>query len=161
MSKGPRSLKELEKTLYLQKIFPNLGQGFSNGLTYRSLAKNIKNYEEKDHGFDTYSINTVIKYIKWALHGFEYNGTHYVGLEEDTIDSQIHRRKREISMRNSGFLQSQEVWVKGEEEFIKKLYSQGVPPKEIWQRYSEEESFTNRSYNAIESRIYFLKKKKR
>lgn len=160
MTKNPRGPGELERTLNLQRVFPNLGNGFSNGLNYREIAQKIITNSDKAHGFDNYSINTVIKYIKWALHGFEYNGDYFDGLRENDIDSQINQRRRKTALLNSGFLKEYTQWSRRELVFVKQLYEKGIPPKEIWKRYLEQgDDFELRTYNSIESIIVSMKKK--
>lgn len=159
MIKSPRTKGELEKVLLMKRIFPNLANGFSEGLSYLEIAQKIIDFTDKDHPFRDLSQNTVARYVAWSLRGFNYQGVYYEGLKEDEVHDEVCMRRRKTAIINSGLIPKFGTWKEEEDSFIVELYAQGLSPKEIFRKYHEVKEFNDKTYNAIESRIYFLRKR--
>ncbi|MFT4244270.1 MAG: hypothetical protein ACMXYB_02340 [Candidatus Woesearchaeota archaeon] len=160
MIKSPRTQSEFEKALRMQECFPNLANGFSNGLSYRQIAQKVIDYDYlKDNPFRDLRPSTVTRYVAWALRGFEFDGNYYEGLREDKVQEEITRKRRKTAMQNSGLLPQFDVWEEQGDALIIKLYTQGLSPKEIFRRYNKVEEFNPRTFGAIESRICLLRKR--
>ncbi|MFP4402507.1 MAG: hypothetical protein ACLFPL_04725 [Candidatus Nanoarchaeia archaeon] len=159
MIKSPRTQGELEKAIEMQRVFPNLANGFSKGLTYREIAQKVRKHTEKKHPFTNLAQGTVVKYVAWALRGFEFEGRSYSGLKENEVEEQIRQRRYDVGTQNLNANSQYENWSDDELRFVRELYESGIPPKEIFRKYESNEGFTRRTYDAIESGICAMRKR--
>ncbi len=145
----PSDFRNAGKVIY---FFPNLGNGFENGLSLRALAQKIIDHKEKPF-FSKYAVETVAKYIRFALVGTTFRGEELKGLLGEDKYKEIYGDK----VRNGeGLAQLKKIngyskWEKAEEDFVLKWYGNGKTPKEISRQYSNMGDFTPRTYDAISS----------
>lgn len=157
MNHNPRTSGEFKKALDMQRIFPELSNGVYGGLTYRQIAFRIKDFKDKEHPFKHLAVETIVRYVGFALQGFEFEGENYDGLKGTIVDTLAWRRY-DVAKTNLNATNQYENWTLEERAFVKDSYAQGIPPKEIWRRYNQTSEFHERTFDSIESAICMMRK---
>lgn len=143
----------------LIELFPNLGKGWENGLSLRAQAEKIRDFKGKSY-FSRYGVESIVKFLQVAYLGGSFQAEELEGLLGEDRYKELYAQK---VRKGEGLQRLKEIlgydnWSDVEKNFVLELYAKSKGPKEIYLQYLKQESFNERSYDAISSFLDIQKK---
>ncbi len=147
----------------IQKYFGDIKKSILAGVSLAELAKKIKNSDKvRDNKdlikFRTYSLETISKMMRSAAKGCEFEGQQLSGFfNNDFYDANLAIAKTTGSLNSLIESNGDDIWTDCEKDFLVENYKKGLTPKAILELYSQNNSFSPRELNGVNSQIIKLR----